>query len=194
VGSTKKNKQSVSQYLAQACLEGKIVKEKKRYRLQEQRQVPPPSSPSPEKERTDAKLIEGIFDATSLSRDRSFAFVRAADRDFFVDSEDTLNAYHGDKVLIEPHVRKGRGDYGIVRRIVQRANTQIPGDVAKVKNRWIFVASNPKIHNWFEINDLGGAEPGQKVILSVTNWGLQLEVRCPEGTLQKSWVNPVTLK
>ena len=32
VGSTKKNKQSVSQYLAQACLEGKIVKEKKRYR------------------------------------------------------------------------------------------------------------------------------------------------------------------
>ena len=183
VGSTKKNKQSVSQYLAQACLEGKIVKEKKRYRLQEQRQVPPPSSTSPEKEKTDAKLIEGIFDATSLSRDRSFAFVRAADRDFFVDSEDTLNAYHGDKVLIEPHVRKGRGDYGIVRRIVQRANTQIPGDIAKVKNRWIFVASNPKIHNWFEINDLGGAEPGQKVILSVTNWGLQLEGKMPRGNI-----------
>lgn len=183
VGSTKKNKQSVSQYLAQACLEGKIVKEKKRYRLQEQRQVPPPSSTSPEKEKTDAKLIEGIFDATSLSRDRSFAFVRSADRDFFVDSEDTLNAYHGDKVLIEPHVRKGRGDYGIVRRIVQRANTQIPGDIAKVKNRWIFVASNPKIHNWFEINDLGGAEPGQKVILSVTNWGLQLEGKMPRGNI-----------
>ncbi|MDD2542817.1 MAG: VacB/RNase II family 3'-5' exoribonuclease [Candidatus Cloacimonadaceae bacterium] len=183
VGSTKKNKHEVSQYLAQACEQGKIIKRNKRYSLTREVSQEQPSSPLPSNpQKTSAKLIEGIFDATSLSRDRSFAFVRSEERDFFIDSEDTMNAYHGDKVLIEPHSRKGR-EYGIVRRIVTRANTLIPGDIAKVKNRWIFTASNPKIHNWFEINDLGGAEPGQKVILSVTNWGLPMEGKMPRGNI-----------
>lgn len=183
-GCTKKTKHGVSQYLAAASLEGKIVKVSKRYRLSNAPKAEGASSPpSLEQKSTSSNLIEGVFDATSLSRDRSFAFVRGKDSDFFIDSEDTLNAYHGDKVLIEPHSRKGRGDYGIVRRIVERANTQIPGDIAKVKERWIFAASNPKIHNWFEINDLGGAEPGQKVILTVTNWGLQLEGKMPRGNI-----------
>lgn len=183
-GHTKKNKQSVSGYLAEACVTGKLIKERKRYRLSEEpKQSEPSTPPSETPKSTSVKLIEGIFDATSLSRDRSFAFVRSGERDFYVDSEDTLNAYHGDKVLIEPHQRKGRGEYGIVRRIVERANMQIPGDIAKVKERWIFVASNPKIHNWFEINDLGGAEPGQKVILSVTNWGLPIEGKMPRGNI-----------
>jgi len=165
-------------------MEGKLIKEKKRYRLSQPPQEKAAPSPLPKAEKAiSVRLIEGICDATSLSRDRSFAFVRSADRDFFIDSEDTLNAYHGDKVLIEPHSRKGRGEYGIVRRIVERANTQIPGDIANVKNRWIFVASNPKIHNWFEINDLGGAEPGKKVILTVSNWGLQIEGKMPRGNI-----------
>ncbi len=185
VGNTRKYKSEVSRALSEGCQNGKFIKEQKRYKLAqipEQNLVsssPPPTDTS----KSSIRLIEGVFDATSLSRDRSFAFVRTPDRDFYIDSEDTLNAYHGDKVMLEPHVRKGRGDYGIVRRIVERANTQIPGDIAKFKNRCIFIASNPKIHNWFEINELGGAEPGQKVILSVSNWGLPLEGKMPRGNI-----------
>ncbi|MEJ1730528.1 hypothetical protein SMA90_29815, partial [Escherichia coli] len=45
------------------------------------------------------------------------------------------------------------------------------------------MASNPKIHNWFEVNDLGNAEPGQKVILTVTNWGEHLTGKMPGGNI-----------
>jgi ribonuclease R len=182
VGSTKKTKSLVSQSLSELLLNGHLIKERKRYRLSN-----PPQQQEQEKtartEQRSAALIEGTFDATSLSRDRSFAFVRTAEQDYFIDSEDTLNAYHNDTVLIEAKSRRGRGEHGVVRRIVKRANELIPGDISKVQNRWIFVASNPKIHNWFEINDLGGAKPGEKVILTVTNWGNHLSGKLPGGKI-----------
>lgn len=186
-GSTKKNKASVSQMLSILMLEGKLKKERKRYALShsESRAIPPEvrNSTDQDASQRSVKLIEGIFDATSLARDRSFAFVRSADKDYFIDSEDILNAYHNDVVLIEPKTRGSRGEHAIVRRIVKRANDLIPGDISKDKNRWIFLPSNPKIHNWFEVNDLGGAEPGQKVMLSVTNWGDHLGGKMPGGKI-----------
>ena len=177
-GSTKKTKSSVSQSLAAMLLDGQLLKERKRYRLSKPPQTQEPESPTKgetlqkeQQQQQSSTLIEGTFDATSLARDRSFAFVRTPEHDYFVDSEDTLNAYHNDKVLIEPRKRSRQGESGAVRRILERANETLPGSVSKVQNRWIFVASNPKIHSWFEISDLGNAQPGQKVILTVTNWG-----------------------
>jgi ribonuclease R len=168
-------------------LDGKLIKERKRYKLsyecKSSLQKPIMKEQSNDHTSRSAKLIEGIFDATSLARDRSFAFVRTAAKDYFVDSEDTLNAYHNDVVLIEPQSRRNRGEHGVVRRIVKRANEQIPGGISKAKNKWIFVASNPKIHSWFEVNELGGAVPGQKVILTVTNWGDHLSGKMPGGKI-----------
>ncbi|MDD2423902.1 MAG: VacB/RNase II family 3'-5' exoribonuclease [Candidatus Cloacimonetes bacterium] len=188
-GSTKKTKSSVSQSLAAMLLDGKLLKERKRYRLSKPPQTQETESPAkgqtPQKEQQQqsSTLIEGTFDATSLARDRSFAFVRTPEHDYFVDSEDTLNAYHNDKVLIEPRKRSRQGESGAVRRILERANETLPGSVSKVQNRWIFVASNPKIHSWFEISDLGNAQPGQKVILTVTNWGNPLSNKMPVGKI-----------
>lgn len=186
-GSTKKTKSSVSQNLATMLLDGYLIKEKKRYRLSKPPQVaaiePPKKKKEQEKQQQSSALIEGTFDATSLARDRSFAFVRTPEHDYFVDSEDTLNAYHNDKVLIEARKRSRQGESGAVRRILSRANEMLPGSVAKVQNRWIFVASNPKIHTWFEISDLGNAQPGQKVILTVTNWGNPLSNKLPVGKI-----------
>lgn len=189
-GMTKKNKASVSQILSESLLDGLLVKERKRYKLspaeaknRTEEQQDNPSVKKITEPAASVKLIEGIFDATSLSRDRSFAFVRTIDKDYFIDSEDTLNAYHNDTVLIEAQKRGNRGEHGVVRRIVKRANELIPGDISKVKNRWIFVPSNPKIHNWFEILDLGSAQPGDKVMLTVSNWGDHLSGKMPGGKI-----------
>jgi ribonuclease R len=127
------------------------------------------------------RLIEGIFDATPLSRNFSYAFVRTPDRDYYIGAEDTLNAYHNDVVALEPKFQKGKQDYGIIRKIVKRASEQLAGDVIKVGKRWTFVCSNPKIHNWFEVSEVGEAKEGEKVILTVTNWGSPLQGKLPVG-------------
>lgn len=189
IGLTKKNKSSVSQILSTLLLAGKLHKERKRYKLvskphrmetvtiNSSKKLNATSTPNPQ-------LIEGIFDATSLAKDRSFAFVRSTDKDYYIDSEDTLNAYHNDVVMIEAS-KSSRGEHGIVVRIVKRANENIPGDIAKVKNKWIFLPSNPKIHNWFNINELGTAKPGDKVMLTVTNWGDHNSGNLPCGNISE---------
>ncbi len=182
-GSTKKIKAAVSQSLSALLLEGHLIKERKRYRLSKAPSEIEQSTQKAEPSPASSDLIQGSFDATSLSRDRSFAFVRTPEKDYFIDGEDTLNAFHNDTVLIEARSRHGRGEQGIVRRIVQRANELIPGDVSKLKNRWIFVPSNPKIHHWFEVTDLGKAEPGMKVMLSVSNWGHPQSGKLPAGKI-----------
>lgn len=184
-GATKKTKSQVSKGLAAMLQNGALIKERKRYILSKPFQKQEPEAPAKEKQQQQqsSALIEGTFDATSLARDRSFAFVRATEHDYFIDSEDTLNAYHNDKVLLEAHKTSRRGESGVVRRILERANEMIPGSISKVQNRWIFVASNPKIHTWFEISDLGEAKPGQKVILTVTNWGNPLDNKMPVGKI-----------
>nr|MDK2850644.1 ribonuclease [Candidatus Cloacimonadota bacterium] len=189
IGNTKKIKSIVSNYLSAMLTDGKIIKERKRYKVTKDVISTPSSSKnesdieSHRRNQVSPNLIEGQFDATSLSRDRSFAFVRGKDKDYYIDIEDTLNAYHNDTVLIETKTRRGQREYGIVRRIVKRANQFIPGDISQVNNKWIFVASNPKIHHWFEITDIGEAQPGLKVILEVTNWGNPQSGKLPAGKI-----------
>ena len=126
-------------------------------------------------------LMEGIFDATPLSRNYSYAFVRTSQGDFFVSSEDTLNAFHGDTVAIDPHFRKGKPDYCQIRRIVKRANPVLAGDLQTSGNKYYFICSNPKIHQWFEVIDIANASAGMKVMLQVTNWGNKGLSKQPSG-------------
>lgn len=155
---------------------GVLVKTQKKYKLKDYHQdnsvIPREISP---------QLLEGVFDATSLSRNYSFAFVRTEKGDFYVSSEDTLNAYHNDKVGIEPYFRAGKPDRCIVRRIIDRANTRMAGDLRSSGNKLLFICSSPKIHNWFSILDTGGARENQKVVLEVTNWGNPKTSIAPSG-------------
>ncbi|HNQ43177.1 MAG TPA: RNB domain-containing ribonuclease, partial [Candidatus Cloacimonadota bacterium] len=189
IGDSRKYKTSISQTLAGLCQKGKLVKERKRYKL-----LSPPLSPTSGKKRSmptattasakqNPNLIEGTFDATSLSRNYSYAFVRTPETDYFIDSEDILNAYHGDTVMIEPRQRRGKSTYGVIRRIVKRNNEEIPGDIARANNAWIFLPSNPKIHNWFEIRDVAGAVESDKVILKVSDWGNPVLGKKPSGVV-----------
>ncbi len=175
---TKKEKYQLSQSLSDLIVCNTLSKVRKKYHLAK---VIKSSLPSPIP--ISSKLIEGIFDATPLSRNFSFAFVRTPDKDYFIGAEDTLNAYHNDVVALEPKLRRGKQEYGIIRKIVKRSSDQLAGDVLKVKNKWTFVCSNPKIHNWFEVSDIAGAKEGEKVILTVTNWGSPLLGKLPVGKI-----------
>jgi len=174
----KKEKHKLSDALSALLASHTVIKDKKKYRL-----AKAPKSFAPVPVIKNPNLIEGTFDATPLSRNFSFAFVRTPDKDYFIGAEDTLNAYHNDVVAIEPKLRRGKQEYGIIRKIVRRSSDKLAGDILKVKNRWTFVCSNPKIHSWFEVSDNAGAVEGDKVILSVTNWGLPLSGKLPVGKI-----------
>ncbi|MDY0151327.1 MAG: ribonuclease R, partial [Candidatus Cloacimonas sp.] len=174
----KKEKPFLNAAISELLANGTIRKERKKYRLNK-----PVKSSLPSPTPLNPKLIEGIFDATSLSRNFSFAFVRTPDKDYYVSAEDTLNAYHNDTVAVEPKIRRGHQEYGIIRKIIRRSSDQLAGDIVKMGKRWTFVCSNPKIHNWFEISDTMGAVEGDKVILTVTNWGSPIAGKLPMGKI-----------
>ncbi|MDD2229301.1 MAG: VacB/RNase II family 3'-5' exoribonuclease [Candidatus Cloacimonetes bacterium] len=176
---TKKEKHKLSDTLSALLASHTIIKDKKKYKLAAKAPKSFTSKPTPQ----NPKLIEGTFDATPLSRNFSFAFVRTPDKDYFIGAEDTLNAYHNDIVAIESKLRRGKQEYGVIRKIVHRSSDKLAGDILRVKNRWTFVCSNPKIHNWFEVSDNAGAVEGDKVVLTVTNWGLPSSGKLPVGKI-----------
>ncbi len=127
------------------------------------------------------ELLEGKFDATPLSRNQSFAFVRTAEGDFFIDSEDSLNAFHNDLVAIEPIYRGNNKDKAIIRKIIRRDNQRMAGDIKYLSGRPIFICTNPKIHRWFEVTDTLKAKENEKVVFEVSNWGNQYSGKLPFG-------------
>lgn len=161
---SKKEKALLSEILSSLIESGVLRKDKRKYRSVAKS---PEASPTPQS----SSLLEGTFDATPLSRDFSYAFVRTPDKDYYISAEDTNNAFHNDKVAFEAKYRRGRQEYGIISRIISRANETMAGDIIPMGSRWVFVCSNPKIHKWIEITDTAGANQGDKVILKVSNWG-----------------------
>jgi ribonuclease R len=174
----KREKSLLSETLQAMLSEGTLVKKSRKFSLTAQVQPQQPVSASTS---GNPNLIEGIFDATPLAKNQSYAFVRTDKGDFFVSGEDTNNAYHGDKVSIEPHYRNGRSDYARISSIVSRANETMAGDIHFDRNRIYFVSSNLKIHNWIEVSDAGTAKEGDKVVLEITNWGNPVLGKMPAG-------------
>ncbi len=165
----KREKSLLSETLQSLMAEGVIAKKSRKYRLTDK--AVETNEPEPKDGKTNPRLIEGKFDATPMAKNQSYAFIRTEKGDFFVNSDNTLNAYHNDVVLIEPHYKKGKSDYAHIRKIVKRANEIMAGDIRSSNNRYYFISSNLKIHNWLEVSDLGEAQEGEKVVLQVTNWG-----------------------
>ncbi len=176
---TKKEKSLLAETLQQMMTEGTISKKSRKFSLVSKK---PDTIVSP-KAPLNPKLLEGIFDATPLAKNLSFSFVRTEKGDFYVSAEDTLNAYHGDIVNIEPFFRKGKADRAFVRTIVKRANEILAGDIRSSGQRLIFISSNLKIHNWFEVNDPGAAKEGEKVVFKVSNWGNPVLGKMPVGNV-----------
>ena len=117
------------------------------------------------------KTIIGIFDATSLVKNNSFAFVITDRGDIFVSSEDTMNAFHGDKVVVEIYRSNDRMTYGRIVRILERSRDIFVGNIYKYHGQAFLKADNSKIHKDFEIINADNCSEGYKGVLKITNWG-----------------------
>ncbi|MCD4796419.1 MAG: ribonuclease R [Candidatus Cloacimonetes bacterium] len=130
-----------------------------------------------------ADYIQGTFDATSLAKNRSFAFVTGREEDIYISGEDTLNAYHGDIVEVEVKYSRNHKRYGIIIKIVERKHDSFVGTVQEYKGKYYLQPDNSKIHTDLLIDELSNAKPGEKVVLKILNWGNREYQRLPVGNI-----------
>jgi ribonuclease R len=125
----------------------------------------------------------GKFDATSLVKNMSFAFVIMEDSaDIYISAEDTLNAYHGD--IVEVELSKNRFDkpYGIITKIVTRNKDKFIGVISEINHRYYFRSDNRKIHTTFDVNPDDTKHndyTGKKVMVEIVNWGIRQKNKTP---------------
>ncbi|MBW6516681.1 MAG: hypothetical protein K0B81_08740, partial [Candidatus Cloacimonetes bacterium] len=127
------------------------------------------------------KIVEGKFDAGSLVRGYSYAFVNNKNGDIFIDSEDISSAYHGDTVRVEIKYRRRGLLYGKVLKIVKRANDKLSGNIDAYQGRYYLVPDLARIHTTFDITDRGGAKVNDKVHLQIEDWGNREMNKRPRG-------------
>nr|HPR18748.1 hypothetical protein [Candidatus Cloacimonadota bacterium] len=94
-------------------------------------------------------LLSGTFDATSLARNKSYAFVITDKQDVFVSSEDTLTAYHQDKVEVELRSTRNGKTFGVITRIIERARDKMVGTIQDYHGKYYLIPDNSKIHTNF---------------------------------------------
>jgi len=127
--------------------------------------------------------ITGTFDARSLARNKSFAFVICPKYDVYVSSEDTSTAYHGDTVMVQVRSGRDRRKFGVISSIVERKNKIIVGTLEKVGKQQFVTPDSSRLHTSFDVIDAGKAVPGDKVVLEVTNWGNREMQKIPGGNI-----------
>ncbi len=130
-----------------------------------------------------SQYITGTFDATSLAKNKSFAFVLGKEEDIYISSEDTLNAYHGDIVEVEVKYSRNHKRYGIIIKIVERKHDSFVGTVQEYNGKYYLQPDNSKIHTELLINELSNAKPGEKAVLKILNWGNRDFQKLPVGNV-----------
>jgi ribonuclease R len=140
-------------------------------------------SRKPKENTSSHKILTGIFDATSLARNKSYAFVITDSVDVFVSAEDTLTAYHKDKVEVEVRYGRQGKQFGVITKIVERAREQVVGILQDYNGKYFLIPDNSRIHSNFMINKLNNATPGFKVVLQVSNWGNRELQKLPAGDI-----------
>jgi ribonuclease R len=124
--------------------------------------------------------VVGTFDATSLAKNYSYAFVICDEgKDVFISSEDTLNAYHGDTVEVEIQRYRNEKRYGIITKIIERKREKFIGIVDTVRKKQYFKSDNKKIHTMFDVISDKKIEPNFKVVVEIINWGLRQKNKLP---------------
>ncbi len=127
------------------------------------------------------KIVVGKFDATAISKNKSYAFVNSDKFDIFISSENILNAYHGDTVKVQiKYNRKGKR-YGQIVNILERNTEIFVGNIEKYHGKYYLLPDNPRIHTDIVIGDLKGADPKQKVMVKIKYWGDPERYKLPIG-------------
>ena len=160
-------KQSFLEQLNTLCDEVRLIKTKNnRYML-------PPKG-----------VLVGIYCGTK--RGFGFVTVEGYDDDFFISPRDTLNAFHGDKVLINVNnAARGPRKEAIVTRILSRNTQQLIGVYQQCEGYGFVIPNNKKIADDIFIpkGSSNGAVTGSLVIVEIKNYGDSK--KSPEGYISE---------
>ena len=166
LGVPSDKKAEVEQSLTELVNEGKIMISKKgKYKPLE------------------TELIEGTF----IGNKKGFGFVavEGEQEDYFVPARDSLDAFHGDRVLIEPREasRSGKSHEAKVVKILERGFTKIVGTFDKQKGFGFLIPDNRKIADdiFIQGEDSMGAMTGHKCVCELTSYGSK--GKSPEGKI-----------
>ncbi|KQC07610.1 MAG: hypothetical protein APR54_05880 [Candidatus Cloacimonas sp. SDB] len=133
--------------------------------------------------RSNEEYVKGTFDARSLAKNRSYAFVNTPEGDIFVSSEDTLNAYDGDIVEAKLKNKDDQRKFGIITRIIERKRSKFVGTLQFYGKKVYLLPDNTRIHTNFKVDKTGNATDNDKVVLNITNWGNKEYNALPSGNV-----------
>ncbi len=123
------------------------------------------------------KMPENMLTGTFVGNKRGFGFVtvEGMDEDFFVHEKDSMNAFHGDKVLIR--VDRGRTNgprkEAEVVKIIGRGIQNVIGTYEKGDGFGFVIPDDRKIAKdiFVPMHDAMGAVDGSKVVVEITDYG-----------------------
>lgn len=153
--------------------EGKIVNHRGKYEKVRHRE-----------EKQDGELLEGTFIANS--RGFGFVEVEGQEEDLYIHEEDTLQAFHQDRVQVQlKHEQSGNRREGKIVQIMGHGITEVVGTFEKSQNYGFVIPDNMKVQRDIFIpkEHTLGAEDGDKVVARLTSYGGK--DKNPEGRIQE---------
>lgn len=115
--------------------------------------------------------VEGVLEVTQ--RGSAYLVPDEGDVDVFIAASDLNHALHGDRVAVTLYARrKNKKPEGFVLEVLKRAKTDYVGLLQRNRNFSFLVPDDKRMYADIFIpnENLNGAEDGQKVIVSLTDW------------------------
>ncbi len=130
----------------------------------------------------------GLLSGKLMMTAKGYGFVSVSpnrEEDVFIPPSELGSAMHQDKVLVKvvPGAQGERRREGVVVQVVERANWKVVGTFTGQEDYGFVVPDDPKINRdiYIPAGGLRGAQTGQKVVVSITQW--PEEKRNPEGNV-----------
>ncbi len=131
-------------------------------------------------------LIEGTFIANA--RGFGFVSVEGMDDDIFISEDYVHGAFNSDTVMVELLAKSsGKRQEGRIRQIVKRGITEVVGTYQAEKNYGFVIPDDTRIQSdiFVPIEHSGKAVSGDKVVVTLTDYGNTKERRKPEGRVKE---------
>lgn len=150
------DKKRVEQALTELVSEGKIT-----------------ITPKGKYKKLDNNLLVGEF----IGNKKGFGFVRVdgMKEDFFIPAKYSLDAFHGDRVVIQPdsYTKQGKSTEAKITQILERGMKTVVGTFEKQDNFGFVMADNQKVANDIFVSkaDSMGAMTGHKVVCKILSYG-----------------------
>ncbi len=102
-----------------------------------------------------------------------FVIPDEGEEDVFVRARDLGSAVNGDRVTVRIESREDRGPRGRIIEVVERAHTRLVGILRRRRDHAWLDVTEPRLNVdvFLPPGDLGGATPGDLVVVEVTDWG-----------------------